>query len=123
MKKIGLYIFAVLLISAGINHFIHPQFYIKIMPPWARWFSSLVFISGVAEVVIGIFLLPKITRRWAAFAAIALLIAVFPANIQMVINYNKVHNPYLWFTILRLPLQVFFIWWAWQYTDKEETSE
>jgi uncharacterized membrane protein len=50
------------------------------------------------------------------------LIAVFPANIQMTINYANEHNPDLWISIVRLPIQILLIWWAWVYTKVDNKS-
>jgi len=47
-----------------------------------------------------------------------LLIAVFPANIKMCVDYYNGHKPYFWLTVLRLPLQLVLVWWAWLYTKK-----
>jgi uncharacterized membrane protein len=68
------------------------------------------------EIVLAVFLIPAATRVYAAAGIILLLILIFPANIQMMINFYRRHNPYLWITILRLPLQPVLVWWAWLYT-------
>ena len=86
------------------------------MPPWLPLHKELVFISGVAEIVCAILLLFNKTRRLGAWAVIALLIAVFPANIQMLIDYNRDSNPMIWIAVLRLPIQLFLIWWAYIFT-------
>lgn len=98
--------------GAGINHFINPSFYLQIMPPRLPWHSELVFLSGVAEVVCALLLLFSKTRRLGAWAVIALLIAVFPANIQMLLDYKAAGNPNTWIAILRLPIQLLLMWWA-----------
>jgi uncharacterized membrane protein len=116
MKKTGLYIMAALYVAAGINHFIHPEFYRKIMPPWLPFHDGLIFISGIFEILFALLLLLPVTRRLAAWGIIALLIAVFPANIQMMLNYQQENNPGLWLAVLRLPLQVLLIWWAYSFT-------
>jgi uncharacterized membrane protein len=76
-------------------------------------------ISGIAEIVLGIGVIIPATRRWSAWGIIALLVAVFPANIQMMVNYLKDQNPNAWLTILRLPIQVILIAWAYQYTSQK----
>jgi uncharacterized membrane protein len=73
-------------------------------------------ISGACEIVFGLLLIPDTTRSIAAWLIIVLLIAIFPANIQMSINFKRKNNPYFWITIVRLPLQFLLIWWAWSYT-------
>lgn len=109
---------AVLYAAAGINHFINPDFYKKIMPPYLPWHYTLIYSSGVCEIVLGALLLPERTRPWAAWGIIALLVAVFPANVQMLLDYQRDQHPYLWIAMLRLPLQLLLIWWAFQYTKK-----
>ena len=113
---ISLYIMALFYVLAGINHFTHPGFYLKIMPPWMPWHNLLVLISGILEILFAIFLLFISTRRIAAWCIIILLVAIFPANIQMMLNYIHEHNPQLWITVLRLPLQIVLIWWAYGFT-------
>ncbi len=116
MKLVALYTMAILYVAAGMYHFIKPQGYVKIMPPWLPWHLQLVYISGVAEIVLGALLFPVATRSLAAWGIIALLIAVFPANIQMTLNYFHYNNPAKWLTVARLPVQLLLIWWAWVYT-------
>lgn len=119
MKKISLYIMSALYILAGINHFIFTKPYVAIMPSWLPWHYALVYISGILESLFGYLLLLPFTRRLAAWLIIFLLIAVFPANIQMMINYYKAGNPYLWLTILRLPLQPALMYWAYLYARED----
>ncbi len=116
MKNVLLYVMSVFYILAGINHFIFTEQYASIVPPWLPWHHTLVYISGVLESFYGLLLLFPATRSLAALLIIALLVAVFPANVQMTITYYKENNPYLWITILRLPLQFVLIYWAYIYT-------
>ncbi len=116
MYFIFLYSMAVLYFLAGINHFWHPRFYHKIMPSWLPWHKELVVISGIGEMVLAVLLLFAATRQAAAWGIIVLLIAVFPANIQMMINYQKKKHPLTWVTVVRLPLQVVLLWWAYSFT-------
>lgn len=116
MNRISRYLMVLLYLAAGLNHVINPEMYRKIMPPWLPWHKELVFLSGLCEIILALLLLPTLTRRIAAWGIIILLIAVFPANIQMAMNYHKEHNPGLWLTVLRLPLQFLLIWWAYQFT-------
>jgi uncharacterized membrane protein len=104
-----------LYIAAGINHFLHPGMYVSIVPPWIPFKHVWVDTTGVAEVWFAILMIFRLTRRIGAWAIIALLIAVFPANIQMMLNYLHEHNPWLWLAILRLPLQAVLIWWAYTF--------
>jgi uncharacterized membrane protein len=115
-QRISLYVMAVFYLTAGIYHFVNPLFYKKIMPPYLPWHFPLIYISGVAEIVLGVLLLPVKTRKPAGWGIIVLLIAVFPANVQMMLNYRYEENPYLWIAVLRLPLQFLLIWWAYSCT-------
>lgn len=103
-------------VGAGINHFIHPQPYIQIMPAFLPYPDILVYVSGAFEIILGLLLIPLKTRKLAAWGIIILLVAVFPANVQMMINYRQENNPKLWIAVLRLPLQLLFIYWAYLYT-------
>lgn len=107
---------AVLYVLAGIYHFIHPEMYYKIMPRWVPLPVLVNSLTGVAEIVLGVLLLPYATRNVAAWGVIVLLIVVFPANIQMAIDYYGNSHPQLWLAILRLPVQALLIWWAYTYT-------
>ena len=109
-------------VAVGINHFWHTTMYVSIMPPYLPMHTLLVQISGAVEILLGLLLIPRATRRLAAIGIVFLLIAVFPANVQMTIDYAREHNPYLWLTILRLPLQFVLIWIADRYGRRRETK-
>jgi len=114
---IPLIIYAGFYLYAGYTHYKRPWFYYKITPPWIKkWKKEINVIVGIAEVLGGIGLLIPQTRSMAAWGIIALLIAVFPANIYMLISKDTSEKIPLWFLWLRLPLQVLLLWWAWQYT-------
>ena len=110
---------AIIYVLAGINHFISPQTYLSIMPVWLPYPKELIFLSGVCEILFGLLLLPVLTRRVGAWLIIALLIAVFPANIQMAINYYSEGTQYFWLAILRLPIQAVLIFWAYRLTKPQ----
>ena len=115
-KRILKYIFAVFFVLAGLTHFLNPDVYVKIMPPYLPWHLFLVYLSGFFEIALGILLLIPRQARLAAWGLIALLVAVFPANIHMAANAGlyPAHNPTaLW---VRLPLQAVLIAWAYWYT-------
>lgn len=105
-------------ILAGVLHFINPGFYLNIMPPYLPWHLKLVYLSGICEMISGVLLILKKTRRIGAWLLIALLIAIYPANIQMAIDYGHTGNPDLWIALVRLPIQFILIWLAWIYTKR-----
>lgn len=86
-----------------------------IMPPYLPEPKWLVALSGLIEIGLGIGLLFPQTRIWAAWGIIALLLAVFPANIYMA-TADKFLGLSPWLRWGRLPLQGVLIWWAYQYT-------
>ena len=103
-------------------HFIRPDFYMPMMPPYLPWHAGLIFLSGVAELVLGIAILIPSLRPLAGWGIIALLIAIFPANLHIALyNVPVFGNPEgagIW-NWVRLPIQLLLIWWAWWYTQPE----
>lgn len=120
MKK-SIYILALLLVTAGILHFLSPGFFLKIMPSYLPYHLPLVYLSGLAEIICGILLCIPKTQIMGAWLSILLFITVFPANIEMAQQYYHQHSPYFWATILRLPLQMVLIYWAYQFTKQKNT--
>ena len=114
-KAISKFLLAIFMIAAGIMHFVNPAFFLKIMPPYLPLHKELVLVSGVFEVLLGILLLIPQTSRMAAWGIVALLIAVFPANIYLFQNQDLMPaSPVV--HLLRLPLQGVFILWAYWHT-------
>ena len=111
IKAISKYVLAIFMIAAGIMHFVNPAFFLKIMPPYLPLHKELVLVSGVCEVLLGVLLLLPKCSHLAAWGIIALLIAVFPANLYVFQHQDILPAPPL-IHLLRLPLQVVFILWA-----------
>jgi uncharacterized membrane protein len=108
----------IIFITAGINHFIIPNFYMEIMPPYLPYPLMLIYLSGVAEVICGILLIISKTRKIGAWLTIALLIAIFPANIQMSIDELNNAGVLFYASIVRLPLQFLLIYWVYRFTKE-----
>jgi uncharacterized membrane protein len=109
---ISLWTLGVLMIAAGINHFLNPRFYTQIMPPYLPYPLELVYLSGVLEVLSGVLLLIPATRGVGAWSLIATLVLVFPANLHMALNASRFSSIPAWLLWARLPLQGVLIWWA-----------
>lgn len=109
-------VLAALFAFAGTMHFIVPGQYAAIMPPWLPLHRELVYLSGVLEIAGGVGLLVARTRRAAGIGLILLLMAVWPANLQMLLNARASGAPALAQTLLllRLPLQLVLIAWVWR---------
>jgi uncharacterized membrane protein len=107
---------AVFFIIAGTTHLILPAPYLAIMPPYVPWPAAMVTISGVAEILGGFGVCFRPTRLAAGWWLIALLAAVFPANIQA-LSTGMVfagHDLPTWMLWARLPFQPLFIVWIYR---------
>ena len=106
-------------IVVGVLHFTHADQFVAIMPPYLPLHLELVWLSGVFEILGGVGLLVPQTRRFSAWGLLALLVAVFPANIHMAVNQVSVgwalieaYPVLLW---IRLPFQLVIaaqVWFA-----------
>ena len=120
-NKIGMkYLLAAGFIFAGFNHFYNPDFYLRIMPPYLPWPSALHLIAGFIEVVLGVMLLIQRFQKLAAWGLIALLLAIYPANIHMAVNRHLYPDVPMVFHWIRLPLQFVLIACAWWFTKADE---
>jgi uncharacterized membrane protein len=118
-------------VVAGVLHFVAPKAYEQVVPPGFPRPRTLVYLSGVAEVGFGLGVLFERTRRVSAWGLVALLVAVFPANVHMAVSddfelrnvperYRDLSDAALW---ARLPLQAVLVAWAWWYTDAERGNQ
>ena len=103
-------------LGAGVNHFLLPRPYRRIVPPGLGDPDRLVAISGVAEVAGGVGVLLPRTRRLAGLGLLALLVAVFPANVHMARNPGSFRRIPRWALYARLPLQPLMMWSVWRAT-------
>jgi uncharacterized membrane protein len=111
MRKLQPYAIGVIFVLAGAMHFLKPRFYEAIVPPFLPAQRELVQISGVFELLGGFGVMLTSTRAIAGWGLIALLLAVFPANIYMVVDPTFERVAPLWALYARLPLQFVLIWW------------
>lgn len=121
-RAAALVVLGLLFIAAGANHFLNPDFYLRIMPPWVPAHREMVALSGALEILggLGVFVAP--VRSWAGWGLVLLLVAVFPANLHMALNpelFPDLPRAALW---ARLPLQGALIGWAWWATRPEEST-
>lgn len=115
MRTFSIVLLSLLFIAAGINHFVSPDVYMKIMPDYLPWPLVLVYVSGFFEVLGGFGLAVPRLRRAAGWALITLLVAVFPANVDMAIHADRFPDIPSWALVARLPLQgvlMAWVWWA-----------
>jgi uncharacterized membrane protein len=115
MQKLSLNLITALYVLAGINHFINPNFYEAIMPSYIGYHTSLIYISGICEIVLGLLIPFQPTRKVAAILITTMLIVFLWLHIQMLIDYWNSNNKHLWIAMTRIPLQFFLIWWAYTF--------
>ena len=123
LKRPLLFVMGPAYVVAGVMHFVVPEAYVQVMPPVMPAPLALVYLSGVAEVALGVGVLYPRTRRYAAWGLVALLVAVFPANVYMATSGVVVEgtpfgtlDPSAAERWGRLPLQAVLVAWAWWYT-------
>ena len=118
LKKFVIYLMSISYVGVGVTHFTNSEFFLNIMPDYLPWHLELVYLSGAFEILLGLLIVFKNTRKLAGWGLIALLIAVFPANIylaqsgeaQQALEISKE------MAIVRLPFQLLFIAIAFWFT-------
>jgi uncharacterized membrane protein len=111
-KRIALLALAFAFVAAGTNHFVNPDFFVAIMPPYLPAHLELVYLSGVVEIAGGIGVLIPALRSLAGWGLVALLVAVFPANLHMALHPELFSDMTPFALYSRLPIQILFIAWA-----------
>ncbi|MGO8991746.1 MAG: DoxX family membrane protein [Polyangiaceae bacterium] len=125
IKTVLRYVLAIGMMLVGIDHFVSPEPFVRIVPAYLPAPLVLVYVSGAFEFVGGAGLLVPRVQRAAAWGLVALYVAVFPANVNMAVNHvylspdHPIPEAALW---LRLPLQGVLIAWAWWLTRREPTT-
>ena len=109
IKTVSIVIMSLFYIVAGINHFINPDWFVRIVPPILPFKAVLVYVSGVFEIVLGSLLIFPKTRFIAGWGLILLLLAVYPANIYVALSNGKAMNITPMMAWGRLPFQFVFI--------------
>jgi uncharacterized membrane protein len=117
-KTLTRFAFGAAFVVAGLNHFRNPGFYVGIVPAYLPWPLALVYLSGVAEIVLGAMLLFSQWTVMAAWGLIALLIAVFPANVHMAMHPDLYPSISPTALLIRLPVQGLLVAWAYCYTRR-----
>ena len=110
LKTVSRYIMSLFYVSVGINHFLNPEWFVKIVPPFLLEFDyELVYLSGVCEVIFGLLILIPKARYYAAWGLILTLAAVFPANIYLAQTNGVAMDTTAAVAWYRLPFQTVFI--------------
>ena len=118
MVKTGFkYFLVVFFVLSGANHFLSPEFYLDIMPPYIPAHTIMVALSGATEIIAGIMLaIPKVSK-WGAWFIIAHLLIFFTVHIYMIQEASTAFADLplagLW---IRIPIQFLLIAWAFWFT-------
>lgn len=119
VKIVLLYLLVAFYLFMGAMHFVNPQQYFAMMPPWLPAHSFLISLSGIVEIALAVLLIPVKTRPIAAKLIIAMLVVFFFAiHIPESIGYFQTGNEKFMASIIRLPIQFLFIAWAWMFAKK-----
>ncbi len=113
MRTIARFFAGPVMFAAGVNHFVNPSFYEEIIPAGLPAPTALVYVSGVAEMVGALATMHPRTRRAGGWILVATLVAVFPANVWMALNGERFPSLPQWALIVRLPLQLLFLYLVW----------
>lgn len=117
-KTVGRCAFAGVFIASGVAHFAATGFFVKAMPDYLPQHRAMVLVSGAIEILLGLLLLIPRTRRLAAWGLVALLVAVFPANVNIYLHRDQ-FPPFPFSDLahlIRLPFQGVLIYWAYGQT-------
>lgn len=118
-RRFALLGLAAFFVGAGVNHFVNPDFFAGIMPPYLPAHLTLVYLSGVFEIFGGILVLVPRVRAAAGWGLVLLLLAIFPANAHMALSPELFPDTSAVALYARLPVQAFFIAWAYWATRPE----
>jgi uncharacterized membrane protein len=118
-RRFALLGLSVFWVVAGVNHFLTPDFYVPMMPPYLPAHLELVYLSGVFEILGGVLVLVPRVRAAAGWGLVALLVAIFPANIHMALSPELFPDTPAFALYARLPFQAVFFAWAYWATRPE----
>jgi uncharacterized membrane protein len=120
MRKYSLYVISFFFIAVGISHFTHTDFFMPLMPPYIPWHLEMIQLSGICEIFGGLGVLFPSTRRIAGWGLMALLVAVFPANLYTAQHPEVFEGVPTWLIYVRLPIQALLLYWVWWTVLKED---
>ena len=109
IKTLSIILMTLFYIMAGTNHFINPDWYVRIVPPILPFKTAIVYISGILEIILGTLLIFPKRRFIASWGLILLLVAVYPANIYVALTNGEVMDTTPLIAWGRLPFQFVLI--------------
>ena len=116
IKTVVRLLFGAFFVVAGVTHFTNEAFFTSIVPPYLPWPVAIVYVSGIAEIALGVLLMVPASTAVAGWGLIALLIVVFPANLHMAMNPGLYPATSPTALLIRLPVQGVLIALAYWFT-------
>lgn len=123
MRTVGRIFAGPIMALAGLNHFLNPGFYERIIPPLLPAPTLLVYASGAAEFLAAVATMNARTRRAGGIALITVLVGVFPANAYMALYPDRFSSIPAWALWARLALQPLFVYLVWVGTLRSNAEE
>lgn len=116
LRTVSPYVLAGLLAGAGVTHFVRPEFFDGLIPPFLPGSQrTWTYGSGVAELAVASVVALPMTRRRGGLAAALLFVAVFPGNVYSVFEPGDIPR---WAAVARLPLQIPLVLWGLQVAER-----
>ncbi|MCB0447908.1 MAG: DoxX family protein [Gelidibacter sp.] len=110
-----LYLMAAMYVFAGLMHFAKPNMYMRIMPRYLPNHKGLVYLSGIAEIALGIGLCFTATKTISIYGIIAMLAVFLLVHFYMLSGKKASAGIPRWILVLRIPLQFGLMYWAYYY--------
>lgn len=123
LPRIPLLVITLFFLSGGMAHFVLMDFFVAAMPDYLGYHQELVLVSGVFELLGAIGILIPRTRLLAAYGLMALIAAVYPANVHMALHPERYPDIPALFLYVRLPFQFLFIWFVWWAVKPERCTQ
>ena len=127
VKKVLLVIMILFYLFAGYNHFANPEFYYHLIPPYlSKWSGSINILSGIMEMLLALMLIPKATRKAAAWGIMLMLIAFIPSHIYFIQKGQFQLGPFevtpaiAWIRLL--VVHPMLLLWAWYVSSREQIN-
>ena len=106
-------LFALFMLYAGVQHLLKPEFYIPFVPSFLPFTMGIVYVSGIAEILVGIFLLIPKYAKLGAMGLLLLMLVFLPIHIWDVFAENPAIGSQK-AALIRLGVQFLFIAIAWK---------
>ncbi len=108
---------AIFYVIAGFGHFVKPNWYIRVMPPYYPWPRALVALTGILEIGLGVLLFFPAWKDWGLYGIMGMLLLFLSVHTHMLKSKEDAAGIPRWILIIRLPLQFALMYWAYSYLN------